>query len=111
MTLKGTNHLHLYAQTRHHADAFIVGNREGLTRLRDALNKSLEDGQAQAEFFPSDGEGYDTYIKLLNDDDEELFESLEMPYSEQFGPTNRNNLYEHQTDDKNAPYNPKGLFI
>lgn len=48
-----------------------------MTKLRDALNKTLENGQAQAAFCPSDGEGYDTYIKLLNDD-EELFESLEM---------------------------------
>ncbi|MFP7493413.1 hypothetical protein SFC66_06445 [Terribacillus saccharophilus] len=110
MRLEGTKHLQLYAQKAHHYEAFIVANKEGIQELIEALNKALLEGESKADLYPSDGEGYKLYIKLLNNNDVDLFESLEMPYTDQFGLKNTHIYYEHQHKDKNAPYHPIILF-
>lgn len=51
--------LHIYAQSCWHDEAWIAGNREGLTRLRDAIDKALLDGKGNSDHvFTTDGEGY-----------------------------------------------------
>ncbi|WP_226528561.1 hypothetical protein [Metabacillus niabensis] len=55
--LKGTNVLHIYAQDAWHQEAYIVGNKEGLLELRNAIDEALKSKEAVAHVFPTDGEG------------------------------------------------------
>lgn len=59
--------LHLYAQYAHHADAFIMGNEEGLIALRDAINEAIYPGKtkSEVEVYCNDGEGYTIYVKVV----------------------------------------------
>lgn len=56
--------LHIYAQGAWHDSAYIVGTREGLHALRDAVNDALEmEGQSRsATVFTSDGEGFHVHV-------------------------------------------------
>lgn len=73
--------LHIYPQLMWHDDAYIFGNRAGLTRLRDAINKALElpASVAECESFTSDGEGYSTYVRIMSDKDAD---ELRLPYAD-----------------------------
>ncbi len=59
--------LHLYAQYAWHDEARIVGNREALTALRDAIDRALADKNGEAEFaaVAGDGEGYRVDIRRV----------------------------------------------
>lgn len=72
----------IYAQQTHHFEAFILGNKKGLIELRNAIDRALETGSSVAHLFPSDYEGYETYIALVND--EQRFEKLITPYVEEY---------------------------
>ncbi|MDI0275201.1 hypothetical protein QGQ84_16615 [Bacillus safensis] len=72
----------IYAQQTHHFEAFILGNRVGLLELKNAIDKALETGSSTAKLFPSDYEGYDVYIALV--DDEQRFKKLTTPYVEEY---------------------------
>lgn len=52
--------LNIHAQYQWHDDVLIVGNREGLMKLRDAIDRALSDAGPKAgnDVFASDGEGY-----------------------------------------------------
>ena len=110
MSLKDMKYLQIYAQHSQHFEAFIVGNREGLLELRKMIDETLKKGTSEGNFFPSDDEGYQAYIALIPDEKEELFQSLELPYTDQFGYGNSNQSYCHETTDEDAPYSPIMLF-
>lgn len=80
--------LHLHAQQFEHDDAYVVGTRESLTRLRDAIDVALankaqhKSSDALAEFFTSDGEGYDLYVKVVP---VTIETQLQLPYAESIG--------------------------
>jgi len=79
--------LHLYAQSWEHNDAWIVGNREGLTALRDALNRALETETTKPTAclaFATDGEGYACFI-VPNDADwqSDRWMRLYLPYTDE----------------------------
>lgn len=80
--------LHIYPQYAHHTDAILVGNREGLTALRSALNKVLnmrilDECEAQAEEMVNDGEGYKVIvIKNNNNWQSEFWSRLPTPYAD-----------------------------
>lgn len=63
--------LHLYPQEDEHDDAFIVGTRIGLIKLRDSINAALSNkyegksSDSLSEHFTSDGEGYDLTVKVI----------------------------------------------
>jgi hypothetical protein len=61
--------LHIWQQSCHHDEAFIFGNKEALTLLRDSINLVLGNGNADssAEFFQKDGEGYRVVIRTASD--------------------------------------------
>ena len=80
LELKGSNILHIYAQDSWHQEAFIVGNEEGLLELRNALDLALKSKQGIANVFPTDGEGYEAYVLLVGDDEEDKFHQLKLPY-------------------------------
>ena len=56
-------YLHIYAQSFQHQDAWIVGTRDSLMALRDALNRALESQTLEKlESFTGDGEGYSVLV-------------------------------------------------
>ncbi|WP_410982779.1 hypothetical protein [Bacillus cereus] len=57
----------------------MIASKESLQQLRDAIDRALLQGEARYHSFTSDGEGYTTYIKCL--DDTEKWSELELPYS------------------------------
>lgn len=50
--------LHVYGQYTWHADATLRGTKEGLLKLRAAIDAALESGKGEAVVMASDGEGY-----------------------------------------------------
>ena len=59
--------LHLIAQTAWHDPAFIVGNREGLKRLRKAIDTALlrPGAWTRADECAADGEGYGVHVRCV----------------------------------------------
>jgi hypothetical protein len=72
-------YLHVYAQLMQHDHAFIVGDRESLQLLRDAIDSALAKGHGEVTACTSDGEGYD--IAVYKEDDESYWEKAQRPYS------------------------------
>lgn len=60
--------LHVIAQEAHHDDAYIGGNRGGLTALRDAINMALRLDCGVAQAFCADGEGYGCVVQRATDE-------------------------------------------
>lgn len=74
--------LNIYGQAMEHLDARIIGNREGLTELRDAINSALMSGAESPpemqkaktlnrdsdQLYASDGEGYSVLVVCKNDE-------------------------------------------
>ncbi|ARJ37509.1 hypothetical protein SporoP8_00610 [Sporosarcina ureae] len=71
-------YLHIYGQPSWHGDAFIVGNRAALQRLRDTINQALQFGEKKEVFFPEDEEGYSLYISCTDDSFD--LSQLDLPY-------------------------------
>ncbi|MFU0789835.1 hypothetical protein [Virgibacillus proomii] len=81
-----TDHLgvcNIYAQESWHMESFIIGNKQGLIELKNAIDKALKNKIGEADLFPSDLEGYTTYVALV--EDEEKFANLCMPYTNEPG--------------------------
>lgn len=94
--MEGTKHVQVYAQHRHHDPAYIIGNDKGLRELIRALETARATGCGHAAVFPSDRQGYDILIRKLEPLEDKPFESLEMPYTEQYGFQNSHCYYEHK---------------
>lgn len=86
MSDEATPMLHLYAQPFWHAEAYIVGDREGLTALRNAIDAALETGRATALPFASDGEGYELEIVAVSTEDAWR---LAVPYTDEMAQGNQ----------------------
>lgn len=74
--------LHLFSQQFEH-DAKIVGTRDSLLKLRNALNKLLRNDAGKEEvlgFFVVDGEGFNLKIEKVSNDEALNLPSL--PYTE-----------------------------
>lgn len=55
----GESWMHVYAQSMWHSPASIVGTREALKGLRDAIDQCLHSGmETEAKGITADGEGY-----------------------------------------------------
>lgn len=55
--------LHIYAQQYQHQEAWVVGTKDGLTALRDALTVALAaDAPISIPAFTNDGEGYKVIV-------------------------------------------------
>lgn len=72
--------LHLYPGAHWHDDASIVGTREGLTELRDALNAALQDGNAVASAVVRDGECYCVFVHVVEFDE---MKKMALPYTDE----------------------------
>jgi hypothetical protein len=71
-------YLHIYGQPMWHGDAFVVGNRAALLRLRDGIDQALQFVEKKELFFPADEEGYDLYVACVEDEFD--WEQLDAPY-------------------------------
>ncbi len=77
--------LHVYGQFAWHDDVFLIGDRDALMKLRDAVDQALEKGAGSFTGFVTDGEGFECHVHLA--DEKELLE-LKLPYCDhdiQFG--------------------------
>jgi len=75
---KPTKTLHIFAQQSWHEEAFLIGTKEALTAVRDAINMALRDGESSASAFAADGEGYDIIVRVV---DESVMNKLALPYT------------------------------
>jgi hypothetical protein len=74
--------LHIYAQSQWHGSSYIVGDRLALLELRQAITNALDEAnncQSKTEFFCSDGEGYQLYIKAVSSD---VMNDIQLPYTD-----------------------------
>lgn len=80
--LAPTPFVHLYAQAFNHDEGWVVGNRRGLTALRDALSSVLEGPSTlcSKQVFTGDGEGYVMLVSLS--ENEPNFLKLVLPYTD-----------------------------
>ncbi|MEY8192196.1 hypothetical protein AB4X15_21400 [Peribacillus simplex] len=67
---------HIFGQQMWHSNASLIANRTALLELKEAIDVALK--QTRLGLMPSDGEGYDLFIKCVEDNFE--WEELEMPY-------------------------------
>lgn len=73
------NVLHVYSQRQWHDDAYIVGDKESLQLLADAINKAISSGEGACQSCVNDGEGFDVHIRRV--DDPQLLDKLAVPYT------------------------------
>ncbi len=63
--------LNIYGQESHHTNARIIGNRDGLLELRDAIAKAIKTSKSRTStdepLFASDGEGYEIIVECHDD--------------------------------------------
>lgn len=77
-----TRLLHLYAQYCWHSECKIVGNKNALTVLRDAIDEALRKGKAETGAMVSDGEGYTIEIEMCDADwDSDKWRRYPVPYT------------------------------
>ncbi len=59
--------LHIHGQVDWHGEAFILGNKDGLIALRNAINEAIKTTKpGKAEVCVSDGEGFHVYVIMDN---------------------------------------------
>ncbi|MGE7907237.1 hypothetical protein ACQKNS_22840 [Peribacillus sp. NPDC094092] len=69
---------HIFGQRMWHDNAYLIANRTALIELREAIDTALKFEETRLGLSPSDGEGYDLFIKCVEEDFK--WEALEMPY-------------------------------
>lgn len=69
---------HLYGQRYWHDEAYMIGNRIALVELREAIDIALKNGEKRIVSSSADGEGYELFIKCVEDDFD--WEEIELPY-------------------------------
>lgn len=69
---------HIFGQQMWHSNAYLIANRTALLELKEAIDVALKHEEARLGLGPSDGEGYDLFIKCVEDNFE--WGELEMPY-------------------------------
>jgi hypothetical protein len=76
------NTLHIYSPLYPHDDGFIVGDRESLGRLKDAIDYALLSPTGRKDFsvdaFANDGEGYSLRVMCA---DSAVMSTLEAHYT------------------------------
>jgi hypothetical protein len=70
--------VHLWQPLMWHCDQNIVGNKEGLELLKEAIQKAIDNEKGVAEVFISDGEGHDIIIQCVKET-----ELLAVPYTDE----------------------------
>ncbi|MFY0760578.1 hypothetical protein AB1K32_17120 [Metabacillus dongyingensis] len=87
---------HIFGQQMWHGSACLIANQTALIELREAIDVALEHKESRVGLSPSDGEGYDLFIKCVEDDFE--WGELEMPYHDR-------ECYVPDETEERSPYN------
>ena len=74
----GRDVLHVYGQAFWHDEAYLVGDRRALRKLRAAVTAALNRGRGSCETFANDGEGYEIHVICV--DDPATLDRLAVPY-------------------------------
>lgn len=72
--------MHIYGQQSWHDSSYIVGTREDLVKLRDAIDAAIGLEKKTQMFYVNDGEGYDVMIYRVDD---HTAGRLAVPYTEE----------------------------
>lgn len=90
--MKPLDNLHIYAQETNHDRAYIIGTREALVGLLEALQRALEQGIYADSYCTADGEGYK--VVIIQTENSKI-EELKLPYTkpELFGLEQPNHLH------------------
>jgi hypothetical protein len=71
--------LHIYPQSLWHNPAYVVGDRDGLTALRDAIDRALVSNQpSAAPVYCHDGEGYTVFVAPVG-----TLDNIALPYQDE----------------------------
>jgi hypothetical protein len=73
--------LHIYGQSYFHEKAFIVGDKEALTQLRDAIDAALANEAGTTLAYVADGEGYD--VEVYQENSDTFWEDAQRPYTDE----------------------------
>jgi hypothetical protein len=74
--------LHVYGQYCWHSECRIVGNKNALIVLRDAIDDAIKRGKSETGAMTSDGEGYSVEVEMCDADwDSDKWERQPMPYT------------------------------
>ena len=100
-------YLHIYGQSDWHSEAFIVGDREALIFLRNAIDRAIENGKpesvgigrgrntdvsldsADSCVFVNDGEGYEPIVICASP---ETMDKMAVPYTDEIAQERRDNV-------------------
>ena len=77
-----TNVLHVYGQESWHSESIVVGDKDALGQLRDAVERALRDGDASFSSFTSADDRFEILVKLAVD--AELLRALPLPYRAEY---------------------------
>ena len=73
--------VHVYGPLYEHGDAYIVGSRNGLKALRNAIDRALNgEVDSVAPMMAADGEGYNLFI--ATEDKPFMWDQLQLPYTD-----------------------------
>ena len=102
---------HIFGQQMWHSNAYLIANRTDLTEIRDAIDIALKHEESRLGLSPSDGEGYDLFIKCAEENFK--WESLEMPYHDRecYEPDEAVNLPPFKFFEKYKRFFRKGPYI
>lgn len=59
--------IHLWSPESFHSEGYVVGNYEGLIKLRSAIDRAIAAGAGKENVFIGDGEGFDLYVFRIDD--------------------------------------------
>lgn len=90
---------HIFGQQMWHSNVYLIANRTALLELKEAIDVALKHEETRLGLMPSDGEGYDLFIKCVEDDFK--WDELEMPYHDR----------ECYVPDESVDLPPKKIFI
>lgn len=79
--------LHIYSPIWQHADSYIIGDKQALEDLRDALDRAISSKEPTSfNAFVNDGEGYTVHVAWLS---EQEVDRLSLPYTDEMERSNR----------------------
>ena len=92
-------HMHVFAQGAWHDSVEIVADTKALLGLKKAIEDALATGSGFSMAFVGDGEGYN--ILIARTDDEKVFDTLAVPYTEE--------MASEKNDTAVLPYTLEGI--
>ncbi len=75
--------LHIYGQDYWHCPVLIVGQKNALEKLRDAIDHALQEDHGTCTACANDGEGYDVHVVMENSNwGDSVWTTMQVPYTD-----------------------------